>query len=44
LYRELKARFEPIAYPHLDIDTSLPIALCVERALKYLQQSAFPIE
>jgi len=36
MYREVKARFEPISYPHKEIDTSLPLAVCVERALRYL--------
>jgi len=32
LYREVKARFEPILHPHLEIDTSQPLESCIERA------------
>lgn len=44
LYREVKARFEPIMHPYLEIDTSQPLDLSVHRALQYLRMSAFPIE
>jgi predicted kinase len=33
LYDEVKARFEPIPEPKTVIDTDLPLAACVERAL-----------
>ena len=33
LYREVKAHFEPIIYPHFEIDTSQPFESCIERAL-----------
>ena len=33
LYRDVKARFEAILQPHLEIDTSQPLEVCVERAL-----------
>jgi hypothetical protein len=44
MYREVKARFEPIARPHLEIDTAQPLELSVHRALQYLRDPAFPIE
>jgi predicted kinase len=37
LYREVKARFEPIVRPYLEIDTSRPLEICVERALGSLR-------
>ncbi len=37
LYREVKARFEPIARPYFEIDTSRPLEICVERALGSLR-------
>lgn len=37
MYREVKARFEPILRPHHRIDTSEPLEACIERALKYLR-------
>jgi predicted kinase len=36
LYREVKARFEPIAYPHLAVDTSQPLEICVREAAAYI--------
>jgi predicted kinase len=36
LYREVKARFEPIPYAHLEIDTSRPFADCVREATAYI--------
>ena len=37
MYREAKARFEPITYPHLEIDTSQALEGCSQRALGYLR-------
>lgn len=37
MYREIRARFEPIASPHLLIDTSEPLEACTERCLRYLR-------
>jgi predicted kinase len=37
LYREVKARFEPIIRAHLDIDTSKPLELCVLEASSYIR-------
>jgi predicted kinase len=37
MYREVQTRFEPIAQPHLEIDTSQPLAACVDAALNYLR-------
>lgn len=37
LYREVKARYEPIDYPHLEIETSQPLEVCVEHALHHLR-------
>ncbi len=37
LYREVKARYEPIDHPHLEIDTSQPLEVCVEQALQHLR-------
>jgi predicted kinase len=36
LYREVKARYEPIDYPHLEIETSQPLEVCVGYGLNYL--------
>ena len=33
LYREVKARFEPITHPKTEIDTDQPLHQCVEQAL-----------
>jgi len=33
LYREIKARFETIVRPHIQIYTSQPLEICVEQAL-----------
>jgi adenylylsulfate kinase len=44
LLREVKARFEPIALPHLEIDTSRPLDLSVQYSLRYLSGATFPIE
>jgi len=44
LYREVKARFEPIAFPHLEIDTSRSLELSVKYSLRYLLEASFPIE
>jgi adenylylsulfate kinase len=41
MYREVKARFEPIVYPHLEIDTSFPLETCVQRSLAYLTTEPF---
>jgi predicted kinase len=38
LYREIKARFEPILRPHIEIDTSQPLGVCVEQALGFLRK------
>jgi len=37
MYREVKTRFEPISYPHLEIDTSQPLEGCVRQGLRYLR-------
>jgi predicted kinase len=37
MYREVKARFEPISYPYLEIDTSRSLELCLQQALEYLR-------
>jgi len=37
MYREVKARFESIPYPHQEIDTSQPLEPCVHQALVYLR-------
>ncbi len=37
MYREVKARFEPITYPHLEVDTSQPLEDCSEQALRFLR-------
>lgn len=37
MYREIKARFEPISRSHEEIDTSQPLEICVQRAMKYLR-------
>ncbi len=37
LYREIKARFEPIPQRHLEIDTSQGLGVCVEQALGFLR-------
>jgi predicted kinase len=39
LYRSVKARFEPIAHPKLDIDTSKDPENYLPRALSYLRES-----
>ena len=44
LYREVKARFEPIVSPHLEIDTSQSLDDSVEYSLRYLSGATFPIE
>jgi predicted kinase len=44
LYRELKARFEPIALPHLEIDTAQSLDLSAKYALRYLSGADSPIE
>lgn len=36
LYRQVKAAFEPIHQPKLEIDTTQPLAECVRRAVVYL--------
>jgi len=36
MYREVKARFEPIPYLNLEIDTSRPIEDCLQQGLEYL--------
>jgi predicted kinase len=36
MYRAVKARFEPILYPRLEIDTSGPIERAIAHALQYL--------
>jgi predicted kinase len=36
LYRGIKERFAPIFHPHLEIDTSQPLEVCVRHGLKYL--------
>ena len=38
LFREIKARFEPIVYPKLEIDTSRESADCFRDALAYLRR------
>ncbi len=37
MYREVKARFEPISRSHEEIDTSQPLEICIQRATKYLR-------
>ena len=37
LYWEVKARFEPITLPTLDVDTSRPLVECVEQCVAYLR-------
>ena len=37
LYWEVKARFEPITLPKLDVDTSRPLEQCVEQCVAYLK-------
>ena len=37
MYREVKARFEPISRSHEEIDASQPLEICVQRAMKYLR-------
>lgn len=37
LYREVKARFEPITLPKLNVDTSRPLEECVECCVAYLK-------
>ncbi len=37
LYREVKARFEPITLPKLDVDTSRSLEECVEQCVAYLE-------
>ena len=37
LYRRLKAQSEPLDIPHLKVDTSQAIELCIELSLHYLQ-------
>jgi len=37
LYREVKARFEPITYPKTTISTDQPLAHCIEQALAALK-------
>jgi hypothetical protein len=36
LYFRVKANFEPITLPKLDLDTSLPLKKCVEQCAKYV--------
>jgi predicted kinase len=36
LYREIKARFQPIRYEYLEIDTSQQLAVCVRLGLAWL--------
>jgi predicted kinase len=36
LYFRIKARFEPITLPKLDVDTSRPLEECVEKSVGYL--------
>jgi adenylylsulfate kinase len=36
LYREIKARFEPITHPHLEVDTSKPLNQCVQESFAYI--------
>jgi predicted kinase len=36
LYREVKAHFEAITYPHARIDTSQPLDVCIKLGLAYL--------
>ena len=40
LYREVKARFEPVTRAHLRIDTSKPLELCVGEARGYIEADA----
>jgi predicted kinase len=40
MYREVKARFAPIRFPYLEIDTSRPLAECVKRAMEYLHEAS----
>lgn len=38
LYRDVKARFEPITLQHLEIDTSQRLEVCVQQGLGYLRR------
>ena len=40
LYKRMQARFEPIAFQHLTIDTDLPLQQSLARAVSYLGLSA----
>jgi predicted kinase len=42
MYREVKARFEPIVFSNLEIDTSKPLEICVRLGLKYLLEEGMP--
>ena|SRR5882724_11620204 len=41
LYQEMKASFEPIAYPKTTIDTEQPLEQCVEQALVAVNTGGF---
>lgn len=43
LYESVCDSFEPITTPHLIVDTTQPLDLCVEQALAYLQQQSASI-
>jgi len=44
LYREVRARFEPVVFPHLEIDTSQSLDLSVKYCRQYLSGTNSPIE
>jgi predicted kinase len=39
LYDSVRARFEPVPEPKIVIDTDLPVAACVEKALSAIRQA-----
>lgn len=36
LYRDLREKMEPIERPHLEVQTNLPLEVCVEQCLAYI--------
>lgn len=40
MYLRVKAGYEPLKAPHLCVDTSKPLDVCVSRSLEYLQSGA----
>jgi hypothetical protein len=39
LYDSVRARFEPVPEPKIVIDTDLPVAACVQKALSAIRQA-----